>query len=95
MPIPINYPEPKMTKYKCKCGKTKELSVATIVHINGEWETKEALCKCGKYMDSEPLEGMPSLKRTEETLSKKKRGDKLWDGAKEKLIGERGINDDY
>ena len=83
-----------MTEYKCKCGKTKEISTATIVYIDGEWETKEALCKpCGKYMQSEPLEGMPSQIRTEETLSKK--GDKLWDGAKEKLCGERGINEDY
>ena len=82
-----------MTKYKCKCGKTKELSTVTIVHIDGEWETKEALCKCGKYMQSEPTEGMPSLKRTEPSLSKNR--DKLWDGAKEKLIGERGINEDY
>jgi hypothetical protein len=84
-----------MTLYKCKCGKTKELSKATIVHVDGEWETKEALCKCGKYMGCEPKEGMPSLKRTEESLSKKKRGDKLWDGAKEKLCGERGMNEDY
>ena len=82
-----------MTLYKCKCGKTKELSTATIVHVDGEWETKEALCECGMFMDSEPLEGIPSLKRTEESLSKK--GDKLWAGAKEKLIGERGINEDY
>ena len=73
MPIPTDYYEPKMTKYKCKCGKTKEISKATIEYIDGEWETKEALCKpCGKYMQSEPLEGMPSLKRTEESLSKKK-----------------------
>tara|TARA_R110000824_G_scaffold18463_1_gene73120 strand:+ start:40 stop:288 length:249 start_codon:yes stop_codon:yes gene_type:complete len=82
-----------MTKYKCKCGKTKELSTATIVYIDGDWETKEALCKCGKYMDSEPLEGMPSQIRTEESLTRK--GNKLWDGAKEKLCGERGINEDY
>jgi len=85
-----------MTLYKCKCGKTKEISTATIVHIDGDWETKEALCKpCGKYMQSEPLEGMPSQIRTEESLSKKKRGDSLWAGAKEKLVGDRGINDDY
>jgi hypothetical protein len=84
-----------MTLYKCKCGNTKDIGKATIAYIDGEWETKEALCKCGKYMQSEPLEGIPSLKRTEESLSKKKRHDKLWDGAKEKLIGERGINDDY
>ena len=96
MPIPTDYYEPKMTKYKCKCGKTKEISKATIEYIDGEWETKEALCKpCGKYMQSEPLEGMPSLKRTEESLSKKKRGDKLWEIAKEKLCGERGINEDF
>ena len=82
-----------MTLYKCKCGKTKELSVATIVYIEKEWQTKEALCKCGKYMQSEPLEGMPSLKRTEESLSKNR--DKLWDGAKEKLLGDRGIKEDY
>ena len=83
-----------MTLYKCNCGKTKELSVATIVHVDGDWETKEALCKtCGEYMQSEPLEGIPSLKHTEESLSKNR--DKLWDGAKEKLIGERGINEDF
>mgnify|MGYP003681549523 FL=1 len=82
-----------MTLYKCKCGKTKEISTATIVHVNGEWQTKEALCECGKYMDSEPLEGMPSLIRTEESLTRK--GDNLWAGAKEKLLGDRGINEDY
>ena len=84
-----------MTRYNCKCGKTKDLAKATIVYIDQKWVTKEALCYCGKYMDSEPTEGMPSLKRTEESLSKKKRGDKLWAGAKEKLIGERGINEDF
>ena len=84
-----------MTKYKCKCGKTKELSKVTIIYIDGNWNAKEAECECGLYMDSEPEEGMPSLKRTEASLSKKKRGDKLWAGAKEKLIGERGVNEDY
>ena len=84
-----------MTEYQCKCGKTKDISTATIVNIDGEWQTKEALCKCGKYMDSEPLEGIPSLKRTEESLSKKKRRDKLCESAKEKLCGERGINEDF
>ena len=38
---------------------------------------------------------MPQLKITEASLSKKKRHDKLWDGAKEKLIGERGINESF
>ena len=81
-----------MTKYVCKCGKEKDLGKVTIV-LKDKWVAKEALCQCGLYMDSEPEEGMPSLKRTEPSLSK--RGDKLWDGAKEKLIGERGINEDY
>ena len=83
-----------MTKYKCKCGKEKDLGKVTIV-LKDKWVAKEALCQCGLYMDSEPEEGMPSLKRTEASLSKKKRGDKLWDGAKEKLIGERGINEPF
>ena len=83
-----------MTKYSCKCGKEKDLGKVTIV-LKDKWVAKEAKCKCGKFMDSEPEEGMPSLKRTEESLSKKKRGDKLWDSAKEKLIGERGINESF
>ena len=57
------------------------------------WVTKEALCGCGKYMESEPTEGMPNLIRTEPTLTKK--GDKLWASAKEKLVGERGINEPF
>ena len=85
-----------MTTYKCECGKEeKEIGKATIVLRDGKWVCKEAECSCGKYMDSEPEEGMPQLKRTEASLSKKKRHDKLWDGAKEKLIGERGINEPY
>ena len=82
-----------MTKYSCKCGETKDLAKATIVLRDKKWVAKEALCQCGKYMDSEPEEGMPSLKRTEPSLSKNR--DKLWAGAKEKLIGERGINESF
>jgi len=74
-----------MTLYTCKCGKNKELPKATIVHRDGEWVTKEGLCKCGKYMDSEPTEGIPTLKRTEPSLSKKR--DNLWEGAKERVKG--------
>ena len=85
-----------MTLYKCICGKQeKEISKATIVFREGKWVCKEAQCGCGKYMDSEAEEGMPNIKRTEASLSKKKRGDKLWAGAKEKLIGERGINESF
>jgi hypothetical protein len=83
-----------MTLYKCECGKEeKEISKATIVYRDGNWVAKEAMCGCGKYMDSEPAEGMPNLIRTEPSLSK--HHDKLWDGAKEKLCGERGINEDF
>ncbi len=85
-----------MSLYKCECGITeKEITKATIGLRDGKWVTLEALCECGLYMDSEPEEGMPNLKRTESSLSKKKRGDYLWDGAKEKLCGERGVNEDF
>ena len=82
-----------MTLYKCECGKERELYKATIVLRDGKFVAKEGLCECGKYMDSEPTEGMPNLKRTEPSLSKNR--DKLWAGAKEKLIGERGINEPF
>jgi len=82
-----------MTLYTCECGNTMEIGKATIVYRDGKWVTKEALCECGKYMDSKPTDGMPNLKRTEPSLTKQR--DKLWAGAKEKLIGERGINEDY
>lgn len=83
-----------MTLYSCECGKEeKQVAKATIVLRDGKWVTKEAQCSCGKYMDSKPTDGMPNLKRTEPSLSKRR--DKLWAGAKEKLIGERGINEDY
>ena len=74
-----------MTVYKCECCKeTKEVGKATIVHREGKWVCKEAICSCGKYMDSEPVEGMPTLRRTEPSLSKNR--DKLWKDTKEKLL---------
>ena len=83
-----------MTLYTCECGKeSKEVSKATIVYRDGKWVCKEADCSCGKWMDSEPTEGMPNLKRTEPSLSKNR--DKLWKGAKERLTGERGINEPF
>jgi hypothetical protein len=85
-----------MTLYKCHCGKQeKEIRKQTIGLRDGKWVCIQALCDCGLYMESEPKEGMPSLKRTEESLSKEKRHDKLWEGAKEKLVGERGINEKF
>ena len=75
-----------MTLYSCECGKeTKEISKATLVHRDGKWVAKEAECSCGKYMDSKPTEGIPTLKRTEPSLSKKR--DRLWKDTKEKLMG--------
>ena len=85
-----------MTLYTCECGEeSKDIAKATIVYREGKWVCKEAACSCGKYMDSIPEEGIPNLKRTEASLSKNKKRDYLWDGAKEKLLGERGVNDDY
>ena len=83
-----------MTLYTCECGKEeKEVGKATIVLRDKKWVCKEAQCSCGKYMDSEPTDGMPTLKRTEPSLTKQR--DKLWAGAKEKLIGERGVNESF
>ena len=75
-----------MTLYSCECCKeTKEISKATLVYRDGKWVAKEAECSCGKYMDSKPTEGIPTLKRTEPSLSKKR--DRLWKDTKEKLMG--------
>jgi hypothetical protein len=83
-----------MTIYKCECGEEqKDILKATIVLREGKWVAKEALCSCNKYMNSEPVEGMPNLRRTEASLSKNR--DKLWEGAKEKLTGERGVNEPF
>ena len=85
-----------MLKYICNnCGETKDLMKATLKVIDGKVRTKEALCECGEYMQEieKDFDGFPCLIRTEPSLSTK--GDKLWDGAKEKLIGERGINEPF
>jgi hypothetical protein len=84
-----------MLKYQCKCGKTKDLMKATLEIKEGKVRCKQAKCKCGKYMQEveKDFDGFPSLIRTDETLSNK--GDKLWDGTKEKLLGERGINEKF
>jgi len=85
-----------MTLYKCECDKEeKEIAKATIVFRDNKWVCKEAACSCGKWMDSKPTEGIPNLKRTEASLSMKKKGDKLWNGVKEKMVGERGINESF
>jgi hypothetical protein len=84
-----------MTLYTCQCKKeTQEVSKAKIVYRDKKW-VADVMCSCNKYMDSKPVDGMPSLKRTEASLSKKKKGDMMWDSAKEKLLGERGINEPF
>mgnify|MGYP000014469345 FL=1 len=82
-----------MTLYSCKCGNTQEIGKQTIRYRDNGWRTIEARCKCGLWMDSEPEEGMPTIKRTEPSLTKRR--NKLWAGAKEKLVGERGINESF
>jgi hypothetical protein len=85
-----------MALYKCECGEhQKEIKKISIFYRDNKWITKGSECPCGKYMDSEPEDGMPSIKRTEISLSKEKRGEKLWDSTKEKIIGERGINENF
>tara|TARA_R110001583_G_scaffold185358_1_gene345381 strand:+ start:388 stop:645 length:258 start_codon:yes stop_codon:yes gene_type:complete len=84
-----------MTLYKCKCGNEEEIGKTTIALRDGRWRTIQAKYICGLWMESEPEEGMPSIRRTEASLSKKKQGDRLWDSAKEKLIGERSINENF
>ena len=82
-----------MTLNTCKCCKeSKEVGKTKIIYVDGAW-VSDVMCSCGKHMDSEPAEGMPNLIRTEPSLTKK--GDMLWDSAKEKLIGERGINESF
>tara|TARA_R110002012_G_scaffold204477_1_gene374171 strand:+ start:684 stop:875 length:192 start_codon:yes stop_codon:yes gene_type:complete len=63
-----------MIKFICKkCNETKELQKATLVIIDNKIRTKEAQCKCGKYMQEvEKNFGVPYLIRTEPTLKKKK-----------------------
>jgi hypothetical protein len=85
-----------MIKFICnKCSETKDLMRATLKEIDGKIRTVEALCKCGEYMQEieKDFDGFPCLIRTESTLSK--RGHMLWEGAKEKLIGERGMDESF
>jgi hypothetical protein len=85
-----------MIKFVCKCNEEiKELQKATLKVIDGKVRTVEAVCSCGKYMQEfeKDFNGFPNLIRTEPTLSSKR--NKLWDSAKEKLIGERGINEPF
>tara|TARA_R100001443_G_scaffold11848_2_gene21322 strand:+ start:124 stop:375 length:252 start_codon:yes stop_codon:yes gene_type:complete len=75
-----------MTLYRCECGKQeKEVSKAKIIFKDNTW-VADVMCECNKNMTSEPVEGMPTLIRTEASLNK---NDKLWSKAKERLSGEK------
>jgi|TARA_R110002012_G_scaffold259158_2_gene440448 hypothetical protein len=57
-----------MFKYQCKeCGIEKELRNATLVVVDGQVKTKEAKCKCGKYMQEikKDFTGFPTIIRNE------------------------------
>jgi hypothetical protein len=78
-----------MTLYRCECGKQEEeVCKAKIIFKDNTW-VADVVCECNKPMTSEPTEGMPTLIRTEASLSKNKRDDKLWSKAKERLSGEQ------
>lgn len=67
-----------MANFKCDlCGATRKLSKTTTVFRGKEWVVKEAECTCeeDKYMEQifdKSYQGMPSLIRTEDSLTKKK-----------------------
>tara|TARA_Y100000991_G_C21660054_1_gene216304 strand:- start:68 stop:358 length:291 start_codon:yes stop_codon:yes gene_type:complete len=75
-----------MLNYVCNvCGNTRKLSKATLEVVDGKVRTREALCKCGAYMQevSKEFGGFPNIRRTEPSLSKRK--DRMWKDTKEKL----------
>jgi|TARA_R110002020_G_scaffold119850_1_gene273305 hypothetical protein len=83
-----------MIKFQCnKCRRKKDLIQATLKVIDGKVRTVQAKCKCGEYMQEieKDFEGMPNIIRNESY----NKGDKLWKSTKEKLIGERGINEPF
>tara|TARA_R110002020_G_scaffold424388_2_gene633583 strand:- start:15929 stop:16195 length:267 start_codon:yes stop_codon:yes gene_type:complete len=87
-----------MIKFICKtCDATKELMKATIKVIDGKVRTEQAKCECGEWMVEleKEFDGFPSLIRTEESLSRNKKRDKLWDEAKETLTGEHKLDKDF
>lgn len=58
-----------MALFICKkCKKEKELQKQTLIFVEKKWRVKQALCKCGKYMETPTKEGIPYLIRTEPSL---------------------------
>ena len=55
-----------MAKFICKkCKNEKELKKQTLIFFKKKVVAKEALCKCGKYMESKIEKGMPHIIRNE------------------------------
>jgi hypothetical protein len=51
-----------MSKYKCECGETKDVSGVTIKVIDGAVR-HDVKCDCGKYMEpTEKKTGVPSFR---------------------------------
>ena len=56
-----------MLNYVCNVfGNTRKLSKATLEVVDGKVRTREALCKCGAYMQevSKEFGGFPNIRRT-------------------------------
>jgi transposase-like protein len=66
-----------MADFKCDgCGSTRTLNKTTTVLRGDKWVVKEAECFCekDKYMEqimTDEYKGIPNLKRTENSLTKK------------------------
>tara|TARA_R100000656_G_scaffold37067_1_gene31415 strand:+ start:35 stop:211 length:177 start_codon:yes stop_codon:yes gene_type:complete len=55
-----------MAKFICKkCKNEKELKKQTLIFFKKKVVAKEALCKCGKYMECNTEKGMPYIIRNE------------------------------
>ena len=57
-----------MLKYRCeKCETNLNIRKATMIIVDGKIQTKEAKCKCGKYMNEieEEIKGWPTIIRNE------------------------------
>ena len=55
-----------MAQFICKkCKNKKELKKQTLIFLKKKVVVKEALCKCGNYMESKIEKGMPNIIRNE------------------------------
>ena len=58
-----------MALFICKhCKNKKELKKQTLIFLNNKLRVKEALCKCGKYMETKTEKGMPYIIRNENPI---------------------------